>query len=280
LSLDNATAAVPPEQVGRRRLQDSFLIRTDLIVPDPDQPRRAFDPQALGELADSIRARGVKQPLTVRWDATAERYRIIDGGRRYAASKQVGLAELPCWVQRTDGRDVLIDQVVHNWVRADLAPLETAGALARLRDEFGMSQQEIAASTGKPKSEISKFLAIHDHVVPEVKQLAEAKSSGNSPLSKRHLYNLAQLPTDEQADVAQQIRDDKLTALATEKLVRARKTGGAAKANHGGLAARQRRFHTSVADVLVTFRKKGFSDDDVRIVVADIVAQLSQSPGN
>jgi ParB family chromosome partitioning protein len=277
LSLSDVPAAVPPDQVGRRRLNDTYSIRIESIVPDPNQPRRAFDAQAMNELVDSIRARGVKQPLSVRWDAGAERYRIIDGGRRYEAAKQIGLAELPCWVQRADGRDVLIDQVVHNWIRADLEPLETAGALARLRDEFDMSQQDIAATTGKPKGEISKFLAIHDNVTPEVKQLADDSTAEETPLTKRHLYNLAQLPPKEQAPFAKRVRSEKLTAMATEKLIREKKSAGSAQVRERGISARQRKFHTSRADVLMTFRKKGFTDDDVRQVVTEIADQLARS---
>lgn len=107
-----------------------------------------------------------------------------------------------------------------------------------------------------------------------------ATSPGDAPLTKRHLYNLGQLPAGKQATLARQVRDETLTALATEKLVRTRKAGGTTRVKRVGLAARQRKFQTSLADVLVTFRKKGMSDEDVRFVVSEIVAQLSETPGN
>lgn len=176
LSLDTAPSAVPPDQQGRRRLPNSYLIERSKITPDPEQPRKQFDEQELNELAASMRARGIKQPLTVRWHVESSTYRIIDGGRRFLASEMAGLTELPCWIQEGDSKEILVDQIVHNWQRADLKPEETADALARLRDEFGRTQKAISDLTGKPQSEISKFLAIHDWVAPEVQTTRERTS--------------------------------------------------------------------------------------------------------
>lgn len=250
------------------------MIRLERIVPDPNQPRRTFVAHSMEELIASIQARGIKQPLTVRWDAAEQRYRVIDGGRRYEAAKRLGLESVPCWVQRAEGRELVIDQVVHNWVRADLEPTETGAALARLRDEFGMTQQEISSVTGKPKGEISKFLAIHDGVIADVKQLAVASESTATPLSKRHLYNLSRLPENEQRELAQRAVEERMTAVEMEKLVRKRTTGDTTKISRSGLAARQRKFHTPLADVLITFRKKGATDVEVRAVCNAVLERL------
>lgn len=273
LSLDATHSAVPPDQQGRRRLPNSYLIRREQLVADPSQPRKVFDEQELSELAVSIQSRGIKQPLTVRWDVASSKYMVIDGGRRFLAAERLGLAELPCWIQEGDSKDVLVDQIVHNWQRAELRPEETADALARLRDEFDLSQKQISDLTGKPAGEISKFLAIHDRVVPEVQQMAREQSEADPTLTMRHLYNLSKLPRSEQKIVADHVRHSKLTATETEDFVS--RTRGRSRIRSAGLQARQRRFHTEAADVLITFSKAGATDVDVGRVLEAVREQLS-----
>ncbi len=246
-------------------------------MPDPDQPRQNFDETEMKELTASIKARGIKQPLTIRWNQEISKYMIIDGGRRFEAATRLKLESLPCWVQRGDGQDVLIDQIVHNWQRSSLRPFETADALARLRDEFSLSQKEIAEVTGKSKAEISKFLALKDRVAPDVQDLARNDEEGL--MSQRHLYNVSRLNHSDQREVVEQIRRDKLSAAATESLVRShagvpppKPTRKKAK----GIAFRQKRFRTTEADVLITFRKANFSDDDLRTVVHELRRQIDR----
>jgi len=244
-------------------LADAFLIRTDRIVADPNQPRRVFDERQLAELADSIRERGIKQPLTVRWDDVQQKYLVIDGGRRFQAALQLGVAELPCWIQRTEGKELLIDQIVHNWQRAELSPTDMATALGRLRDEHGLSQQEIARLTGKPKGEISKYLAIHDYAGEKVKELARPKSETEKPkLSKRHLYNLSRLPATEQEVFVERVVSEELTAVETERLVDER-VGSRPKKRAKGVASRVRRITTPLADIVLTFRRAKIENSDV-----------------
>lgn len=273
LSLDPTQTTVPPDQQGRRRLPNSYLIRREQLTADPTQPRKIFDEQELSELAASIQSRGIKQPLTVRWDITTSKYMVIDGGRRFLAAERLGLAELPCWIQEGDSKDVLVDQIVHNWQRADLRPEETADALARLRDEFDLSQKQITELTGKPAGEISKFLAIHDRVVPEVQQMVREQSEAAPTLTMRHLYNLSKLPRSEQKVVADHVRHSKLTATETEEFVS--RTRGRSKFRSAGLQARQRRFHTDTSDVLITFHKTGATNTDVERVLEAVRELLS-----
>ena len=242
-----------------------------MLIPDPEQPRQMFEATEMAELKASIEARGIKQPLTVRWSVEHHKYMVIDGGRRFAAACEAGLTELPCWVQTTSGRDVLIDQIVHNWQRVNLRPIETANALARLRDEFGLNQQQLAEATGKPKSEISKLLAIHDHVDPDLQHLA-ASDNTETPLTKRHLYNLSKLSPSDQPAIVEQIQRDRLSAVATEQLV-ARATGKV-KIHQSNLAARQRRYHTTHADVVMTFRKVGVTQEKLCQVIEELQTQL------
>jgi ParB-like chromosome segregation protein Spo0J len=198
---------------------------------------------------------------------------IIDGGRRFEAATRLKLDELPCWIQTGEARDVLIDQIVHNWQRSDLRPYETADALARLRDDHGLSQVEIARVTGKSKAEISKFLALHDKVVPDVQDLA--RSDAGSALSRRHLYSLSRLAPEEQGDLAQRIIREQLTADRTDQLTRpASRSEKPTTRRPKGIQSRQRHFKTSKADVLITFQKQSITDDDLVAVVRDLAAQL------
>ncbi|MDB4614261.1 ParB/RepB/Spo0J family partition protein [bacterium] len=267
LNLETTGNKLPPEQEGRKRLANSYFIQRSRVIPDPDQPRQKFDEMAMLELVASIRERGVKQPLTVRWNPVAAKYMVIDGGRRYEAATRLKLDELPCWVQEGDNKDILIDQIVHNWQRVDLRPYETADALARLRDKHGLKQIDLVKVTGKPKSEISKLLALHDKVDPDVQQMA--RNSADNKLTRRHLYNISKLKPDQQKQVARKVQNDQLTAKETEQLVKDKSPNVNIKKGTG-VAARQRRFKTKNADVVFTFRKRTFTEQDVRNVVAEL----------
>lgn len=223
------------------------------------------------ELMASIKERGVKQPLTVRWNPTAQKYMVIDGGRRHEAATRLKLEELPCWVQQGDRKEVLIDQIVHNWQRVDLRPYETADALARLRDEFDLKQTDLCRVTGKPKSEISKLLALHDKVDPKVQQMARQDPANK--LSKRHLYNISKLKPEKQVEVAKQVQDEGLTAVATERLIN-RDSPKLKVQKQPGIAARQRRFKTAHADIVMTFRRKSPTDEDVRGVLRELESKV------
>ena len=272
---------MPPEQQGRRRLANSYLISRTSILPDPDQPRKKFDEAEMQELTASIEQRGIKQPLSVRWNPAIGKYMVIDGGRRFEAATRLKLDELPCWVQQGDGKDVLIDQIVHNWQRANLRPYETADALARLRDEFGLQQSELCKVTGKPKSEISKLLALHDKVDPAVQQLA--RNDKDTLLTKRHLYNISKLEPADQIEVADEVRRKRLNAVETEQLVESRSPIIRPKRTikiGKGIQSRQQRFRTSRAEVLMTFQQNNFTPKDVQLVLDEIAEQILSDTGD
>lgn len=271
LTLDPADTAIPSDQEGRRRLTNTYLIQRDRLMPDPEQPRKEFVEKDLVELTRSIESRGIKQPLTVRWSREHERYMIIDGGRRFEAANRLKLDELPCWIQKGERSDILIDQVVHNWQRSDLRPYETADALARLRDEFGMTQSEIVRLTGKSKAEISRFLALHDKIVPEVQQVAR---SGSGPLTSRHLYNISKLKPDQQQSIADQVTSQNLTAQQTERLIARQSPKVTPNRRVRNINDRQRRYSTSKADVLMTFRRQAISTEDIQAVLSEVAEQL------
>jgi ParB family transcriptional regulator, chromosome partitioning protein len=219
LALGDSELVTPVRHEGRTPLRNTYLIELSLIEPDPDQPRQFFDEAKLNELAASIQSRGIRSPLTVRWHADTQKYRLVDGERRYRAAPLAGLQAVPCLLEEDDPSNVLIDQIIHNSQRADLRPYETADALVRLRKESNMTLTEIARLTGKSIGEIGKFIALVEKVAPEVQE--RVRKVADPSLTKRHLYTLSQLPPDRQRRLAARIEREQLTVMETERLVRA-----------------------------------------------------------
>jgi ParB family transcriptional regulator, chromosome partitioning protein len=129
------------------------------IDPNPDQPRRAFEPAALDALAESIRVHGVLQPVVVR--RAGDRYELVVGERRWRASKQAGLASIPAVVLEIDPRDRLEVALVENVQRRDLNPIELAVAFRALADT-GATQEEIGQRVGMDRSSIANHLRLLD----------------------------------------------------------------------------------------------------------------------
>ena len=130
------------------------------IVPSPLQPRREFQREALEELVDSIRQRGIIQPLIVR--PVNSRFELIAGERRWRAAKEVGLAEAPAIVRQATDLEVLELSLIENLQRADLNPIEEAQAYARLAGEFGMRQEDIAQKVGKSRASVANAMRLLD----------------------------------------------------------------------------------------------------------------------
>ena len=129
------------------------------VQPNPRQPRRAFDQDALDELANSIKQDGIMQPIVVR-SAPDGRYEIIAGERRWRAAKQAGLATIPAIVRRADERQTLILALVENVVREDLNPVETARGYASLIDELDLTPTEVAERVGRSRPAIANALRL------------------------------------------------------------------------------------------------------------------------
>lgn len=132
-----------------------------LIDANPRQPRRHFDEVALNELADSIRIKGVLQPILVR-PATGGRYEVVAGERRWRASQIVGLHEIPVIIRPFSEADGFEAALVENIQRSDLNPMEEAQGYQRLVQEFSHTQEMIAAVTGKGRSHIANLLRLLD----------------------------------------------------------------------------------------------------------------------
>ncbi len=145
----------------------------DRIRPNPRQPRADFDEAALNELAASIRAQGILQPLLVRPDGDGG-YELVAGERRLRAARLAGLREVPIVVREVSDRESLELALIENIQRDDLSPLEEAAAYQRLLDDFGHTQEEIAARVGKSRPAIANALRLLRLPEPIKRELARA----------------------------------------------------------------------------------------------------------
>ncbi len=127
------------------------------IQANPDQPRKYFDGNAIAELTESIRTRGVIQPILVR-EAGDGFYIIIAGERRYRAAKAAGLTEIPAIIMDISEGDAAEISLIENIQRQDLNPMEEATAYKAIMDDYGLTQDELAARIGKPRSTIANML--------------------------------------------------------------------------------------------------------------------------
>lgn len=134
-------------------------IPIDRIVPNPYQPRATFDPEALEELASSIRSLGIIQPLTLR-QIEPDKYQIISGERRYRAALAAGLNSVPAYIRQADDAAMLEMAIVENIQREDLDPIETALAFQRLIDECALTQEQMAQRVGKKRASVTNFLRL------------------------------------------------------------------------------------------------------------------------
>jgi ParB family chromosome partitioning protein len=191
----NALLREPEPPQGSSRADE---IPTDLIDPNPFQPRQSFSEQALKELADSIRASGVVQPILVR--RSGDRYQIVAGERRWRGAMLAQLERVPAIVRDFDDAQALEIALTENLMREDLNPVEVARGYAQLQSKFGLTHEQIAQRLGVSRPAVSNALRILE-MDPEVQRLvAEGKLSGGharalagiaSHETQRRLANLA-----------------------------------------------------------------------------------------
>ena len=135
------------------------------IRPNPQQPRRRFDPESLQELAASIAAYGILQPLTVRQQGAV--YELVAGERRWRAARIAGLRQVPCLLARVDEEDAALLALIENLQRRDLDYMEEAAAIARLLRRYGLSQQQAAEKLGRSQSAVANKLRLHHYGLTE-----------------------------------------------------------------------------------------------------------------
>jgi ParB family transcriptional regulator, chromosome partitioning protein len=154
--LEAILAAAPRDEAEELR-----RVPVDLIEPNPHQPRRSFDEEALTALAASLGARGVLQPVLVR-PLAGGRYELIAGERRWRAARLAGLEEIPALVRHHDDAASLELAVIENMAREDLNPVEEARACAALVDELGMTREEIGRRVGRSRVAVSNLIRLLD----------------------------------------------------------------------------------------------------------------------
>ncbi|MBP5210491.1 MAG: ParB/RepB/Spo0J family partition protein [Bacteroidales bacterium] len=137
----------------------TYEIPISEIEPNPFQPRTEFDPEALNELAESIKNVGIIQPLTVR-QLSARKYQIISGERRFRAAKKAGLKSVPAYVRQAGDTDMLEMAIVENIQRQDLDPIETALSFRRLMEECNLTQESMADRVGKKRASVANSLRL------------------------------------------------------------------------------------------------------------------------
>ena len=201
-SLDDA-----PEKTGTLRLSE--------IEPRRSQPRKIFDAEALSQLADSIAANGLIQPIVVREREGTDFYQIIAGERRWRAAKMVGLSEVPVVILEADDKKASEYALIENIQREDLNPIEEAMGYEALIDEYGMTQEQVAKQVGKSRAAVTNAMRLLD-LPDEVLKLVSEKS-----LSAGHARALLGLNDKSLiSDAADTVIMRELSVRATEELVR------------------------------------------------------------
>ncbi|MBD9502546.1 ParB/RepB/Spo0J family partition protein [Pseudomonas sp. BGr12] len=211
--LSGSSAATLQEeavQVDSKELQHLPL---DLIQRGKYQPRRDMDPQALEELAQSIKVQGVMQPIVVR-PIDKGRYEIIAGERRWRASQQAGLDKIPAMVREVPDEAAIAMALIENIQREDLNPIEEAAALQRLQQEFQLTQQQVADAVGKSRVTVANLLRLI--ALPE--EIKTLLSHGD--LEMGHARALLGLPENRQVEGARHVVARGFTVRQTEALVR------------------------------------------------------------
>jgi len=180
------------------------------------QPRTHIDPDALQDLADSIKTQGLMQPIVVRpiSNVAGIRYELIAGERRWRAAQLAGLHDIPAIVRDIPDQAAAAMALIENIQREDLNPLEEANALHRLIQEFGLTHQQTAEAIGRSRSAVSNLLRLLD-LDERVKRLVEQRE-----LEMGHARALLALPNETQLTIAKRIVAESLSVRETEKLIK------------------------------------------------------------
>jgi ParB family chromosome partitioning protein len=220
LGAGNASPSMDEAAQGSKRVtvdgdKDNTLkqLPVDLIQRGKYQPRRDIEPDSLRELADSILAQGVMQPIVVR-PISDQKFEIIAGERRWRATQLAGLDVIPAVIRDVSDQAAIAMALIENIQREDLNPIEEAASLQRLQREFDLTQQEVATAVGKSRSTVANFLRLMT-LQEDVRRLVE-----HGDLEMGHARALLGLEGLEQSAAARSVAGKALTVRQTEALVR------------------------------------------------------------
>ena len=199
-----------------KREQEGNVTELDInkIYPNPNQPRKHFDEEALQELASSIKTHGVIQPLVVNREADG-RYMIIAGERRWRASNMAGFQKVPVVIKNYTEKQIKEISIIENLQREDLNPIEAARAIKQLMDEYNLTQEAVADRIGKSRPSVANTLRLLS-LYPDVVKMIE-----DGRLSSGHARSLVVVDdTTQQLKLAKQAADGKMSVRDLEKAVK------------------------------------------------------------
>lgn len=203
--------ASKPEK--KKTEEDALELELDMIEPNRKQPRKYFDETALEELAASLKAYGMIQPIVVK--KSGDYYEIIAGERRWRAAKIAGMEKVPVVIKKWEEGEAFEAALVENLQREDLNPMEEAESYHRLQEEFGLSQEKIAEKVGKSRSAITNSLRLLQ-LDPRVRNfVVENKLTGGHARTLLPVTN-----GDDQFELAETVIDEGLSVRAVEALVK------------------------------------------------------------
>ena len=211
--LGGTTVTALQEEAAQADSRELQYVPLDLIQRGKYQPRRDMDATALDELAQSIKAQGVLQPIVVR-PIGQGRFEIVAGERRWRACQQAGLEKIPAMVRELPDEAAIAMALIENIQREDLNPIDEAVALQRLQQEFQLTQQQVAEAVGKSRVTIGNLLRLIG-LPDEIKTLLS-----HGDLEMGHARALLGLPAEQQVEGARHVVARGLTVRQTEALVR------------------------------------------------------------
>lgn len=226
-ALIDTTAEVKTE--GSSNLNE---VEIAMIEPNPNQPRREFDQEALQELATSIRELGIIQPITLR-KMEGEKYQIIAGERRWRASQLAGLTKIPAYIVSVEDQNAMEMALVENIQREDLNAIEIALAYQHLAEETGMTQAKISERVGKSRAAVTNYMRLLK--LPAQVQIALK----NHEIEMGHARALLAIDSpSQQIKLFKEVQQQHLSVRKVEELVQALKSGEDVKTARGKVAAK------------------------------------------
>jgi len=215
-SVDDLFADTRAQAVGVSELTEAKLIQLDRIQADPDQPRRDFDAERLEELAASIRAEGVLQPIAVRYEDERDIYVIVHGERRWRAAREAGLSAIPAVVRDVPEERRLLQQLMENIVREDLNALDRAHALRALKTRMDDAPWEkVAEAVGIRRSRLFQLLGT-EKLTPMLQEVLR-----QGLISEKQTRSVQSLPDDIQDEIAANLRAGVLQPADVDAAARA-----------------------------------------------------------